>query len=252
MISVDSRYGFREVARMEWIKLRSLRSTRWVLAGGMVATVALGVVAGSNTRSVTGDPTSNVLAGVLVGQVITGVLGVLAMTSEYSSGLVRVTFAAVPQRTLVLTAKAVVFGTVCLVAGEITVVASFLGGITALRSSVPHPSLGDPAVLRAVLMTGGYLALTGLAGLGIGAILRHGAAAVGVLVGGLFVLPLITGAASRATGKFMPELIAGNSLAAVKPVAGFSWSPWLELGIVALQAVALLAAGGWLLVRRDA
>ena len=132
MTSVDTRYGFREAARMEWIKLRSLRSTRWVLAGGMAATVALGVVAGYNTRSVTGDPTSNVLAGVLVGQVITGVLGVLAMTSEYSSGLVRVTFAAVPRRGLVLAAKAVVFGAVCLVAGEITVVASFLGGIAAL------------------------------------------------------------------------------------------------------------------------
>ena len=252
MISVDTRYGFREAARMEWIKLRSLRSTRWVLAGGMVATVALGVVAGYNTRSVTGDPTSNVLAGALVGQVVTGVLGVLAMTSEYSSGLVRVTFAAMPRRTLVLAAKAVVFGTVCLAAGEITVVASFLGGMAALRSSVPHPSLGDPAVLRAVLMTGAYLALTGLAGLGVGAILRHGAAAVCVLVGGLFVLPLITGAASRATGKFMPELIAGNSLAAVKPVAGFTWSAWLELGIVALYSAALLGAGGWLLVRRDA
>ena len=237
MISVDTRYGFREAARMEWIKLRSLRSTRWVLAGGMVATVALGVVAGYNTRSVTGDPTSNVLAGALVGQVITGVLGVLAMTSEYSSGLVRVTFAAMPRRGLVLAAKAVVFGAVCLAAGEITVVASFLGGMAAVRSSVPHPSLSD---------------LTGLAGLGIGAILRHGAAAVGVLVGGLFVLPLITGAASRATGKFMPELIAGNSLAAVKPVAGFTWSPWLELGIVALYSAALLAAGGWLLVHRDA
>ncbi|HET6189531.1 MAG TPA: hypothetical protein VFE59_21385, partial [Trebonia sp.] len=214
MISVDTRYGFREAARMEWIKLRSLRSTRWVLAAGMVATVALGVVAGYNTRSVTGDPTSNVLAGALVGQVITGVLGVLAMTSEYSSGLVRVTFAAMPRRGLVLAAKTAVFGAVCLAAGEITVVASFLGGMAALRSSVPHPSLSDPAVLRAVLMTGAYLVLTGLAGLGIGAILRHGAAAVGVLVGGLFVLPLITGAASRATGKFMPELIAGNSLAA--------------------------------------
>ena len=245
-------YGSREAARMEWIKLRSLRSTRWVLAGGMVATVALGVVAGYNTRNVTGDPTSNVLAGALVGQVITGVLGVLAMTSEYSSGLVRVTFAAMPRRGLVLAAKTAVFGAVCLAAGEITVVASFLGGMAALRSSVPHPSLSDPAVLRAVLMTGAYLALTGLAGLGIGAILRHGAAAVGVLVGGLFVLPLIIGAASRATGKFMPELIAGNSLAAVKPVAGFTWSPWLELGIVALYSAALLAAGGWLLVHRDA
>jgi ABC-2 type transport system permease protein len=252
VIFVDTRYGFLEAARMEWIKLRSLRSTRWVLSGGMAATVALGVVAGYNTRSATGDPTSNVLAGVILGQVVTGVLGVLVMTSEYSSGLVRVTFAAMPRRALVLAAKAVVFGLVCLAAGEIAVLASFLGGIAALRPEVPHPSLGDPVVLRAVLMTGGYLALTGLAGLGIGAILRHGAAAAGVLLGGLFVLPLIAAATSHAAGKFMPELIAGNSLAAVKPVAGFTWSPWLELGIVALYPAALLAAGGWLLVRRDA
>lgn len=244
--------GFWNVARMEWIKLRSLRSVRWVLLGGMAATVALGVVAGYNTRSVTGDPTSNVLAGVILGQVITGILGVLTMTSEYSSGLIRVTFAAVPRRPVVLAAKAFVFGSVCLVAGEIAVFASFAGGIAALRPSVPHPSLADGPVLRAVVLTGAYLALTGLIGLGIGAILRHGAAAVGTLVGGLFVLPLITGAARHSAGMFMPELIAGNSLAAVKPVPGFTWSPWLELGIVAAYPLALLAAGGWLLARRDA
>jgi ABC-2 type transport system permease protein len=98
----------------------------------------------------------------------------------------------------------------------------------------------------------GYLALTGLTGLGVGTILRHSAAAVATLIGGLFVLPVITGAGARATGKFMPELIAGNSLAAVKPVAGFTWSPWLELGIVALYPLLLLAAGSWLLERRDA
>jgi ABC-2 type transport system permease protein len=107
-------------------------------------------------------------------------------------------------------------------------------------------------VLRAVVLTGAYLALTGLIGLGVGAILRHGAAAAGVLVGGLYVLPVITGAASRKVGLFMPINIAGNSLAAVKPVAGFTWSPWLELGIVAVYPLVLLAAGGWLLARRDA
>ena len=245
-------YGFRQVVRMEWIKQRSLRSVWWVLAGGMAATVALGVVAGYNTRNAAGDPTSNVLAGVALGQVITGVLGVLAMTSEYSSGLIRMTFAAVPRRPLVLAAKAFVFGSVCLVAGEIATFASFLGGIAALRSPVPHPSLADGTVLRAVVMTGVYLALTGLIGLGVGAILRHGAAAAGVLVGGLYVLPIITAAASHKVGLFMPTLIAGNSLAAVKPVAGFTWSPWLELGIVAVYPLVLLAAGGWLLVRRDA
>lgn len=250
--SAAGRYGFRQAARMEWIKLRSLRSTWWVLGGGMAATVALGAVAGYNTRNAAGDPTSNVLAGVLLGQVITGVLGVLAMTSEYSSGLIRVTFAAVPRRPLVLAAKAFVFGLLCLAAGEVTVFASFLLGIAAVRSPVPHPSLADGAVLRAVVMTGAYLALTGLTGLGIGALVRHGAAAAGILVGGLFVLPPLFGVASRGAGRLMPELIAGNSLAAVKPVPGFSWSPWLELGIVAAYPLALLAAGGWLLVRRDA
>ena len=245
-------YGFRQVVRMEWIKQRSLRSVWWVLAGGMAATVALGVVAGYNTRNAGGDPTSNVLAGVALGQVITGVLGVLAMTSEYSSGLIRMTFAAVPRRPLVLAAKAFVFGSVCLVAGEIATFASFLGGIAALRPTVPHPSLADGTVLRAVVMAGAYLALTGLIGLGVGTILRHGAAAAGVLVGGLYVLPVIFGAASHKVGLFMPIMIAGNSLAAVKPVAGFTWSPWLELGIVAVYPLVLLAAGGWLLVRRDA
>ena len=245
-------YGFRNVVAMEWIKLRALRSARWALGGGMAATVALGVVAGYNTRNAAGDPTSNVLAGVALGQVIAGVLGVLAMTSEYSSGLIRVTFAAVPRRSLVLGAKAFTWGLTFLVLGEIAVFASFLLGIAMLRSSVPHPSLGDPTVLRAVAATGGYLALTGLTGLGIGTILRHSAAAVATLVGGLFVLPVITGAAAHVTGKFMPELIAGNSLAAVKPVQGFTWSPWLELGIVALYPLLLLAAGSWLLERRDA
>lgn len=245
-------YGFRQVARMEWIKLRSLRSVWWTLAGGMAATAAFGVIAGYNTRNAGGDPTSNVLAGVALGQVITGVLGVLAMTSEYSSGLIRMTFAAVPRRPLVLAAKALVYGLTCLVAGEIAVFASFIGGVAALRAPVPHPSLADGTVLRAVALTGAYLALTGLIGLGVGTILRHGAAAAGVLVGGLYVLPIITGAASHKVGLFMPILIAGNSLAAVKPVAGFTWSPWLELGIVAAWPLVLLIAGGWLLVRRDA
>ena len=245
-------YGFRHVLAMEWIKLRSLRSTTWVLACGMAATAALGVVAGFNTRSVTGDPTSNVLSGVILGQVIMGVLGVLVMTGEYSSGLIRVTLAAVPHRPMVLLGKALVFGLVALVVGEVTVFAAFFGGIAALRPTVPHPALSQPTVLRAVLMTGAYLALTGLTGLGIGAIVRHSAASAATLVGGLFVLPLIIGAAREGAAKFMPELIAGNSLAAVKPVPGFTWPAWLELAIVALYPAVLLAAGCWLLVRRDA
>jgi ABC-2 type transport system permease protein len=244
--------SFGNVLAMEWIKLRSLRSTTWVLAVGMLVTAALGVVAGFNTRSVTSDPTSNVLIGILLGQLVLGVLGVLCVTSEYSSGTIRVTLAAVPRRWPVLAAKACAFGALALVAGEVAVFAAFLGGVAALRSSVPHPALSDPSVFRAVALTGVYLGLTALTGVGLGILIRHSAAAVAVLVGGLFVLPLIVGAASHATGRFMPELIAGNSLAAVKPVAGFGWSPWLELGIVALYPAILLTAGCLRFTRGDA
>jgi hypothetical protein len=248
---VNDGYTFGHVARMEWIKLRSLRAVRWTLAGGLAATLAIGVVAGLNTRNPAGDPTSNVLAGVALGQLITGVLGVVAMTSEFSSGMARVTFAAVPRRGLVLAAKAAVWGTVFLAGGEITVLASFFLGTGVLRPGVPHPSLATPGVARAVVMTGAYLALTGLLGLGVGALIRHGAAAVATLVGGLFVAPLIIGGITPALGRLLPELIAGNSLAAVQPVPGFSWSPWLELAVVAAYPAATLAAGGWLLARRD-
>jgi len=174
------------------------------------------------------------------------------MTSEYSSGTIRVTLSAIPRRPLVLLAKAAVYGLLALFAGELTMFASFFLGTAVLRSGVPHPPLSDPAVLRAVVLSGAYLALTGLTGLGIGALIRHSPGAVATLVGGLFVLPLIAGAA-RAAGiaRFLPELIAGNSLAAVKPVTGFTWSPWLELGIVAVYPAVLIAAGCWLLVQRD-
>jgi hypothetical protein len=237
---------------MEWIKLRSLRSTAWALLGGAAVTIGLGIVAGFNTRNPDGDPTSNILAGIAFGQVIVGVLGVLTMTSEYSSGMISTTLAAIPRRPLVLAAKAAVFGAAALAFGEITCFASFAGGVAALRSAVPHPALSQPAVLRAVALAGAYLCLVGLIGLGIGAIIRQSAAAVATLVGGLFVLPIASGAGSHSIGRYMPELAAANSLAAVKPVPGFTWSPWAELGLIGLYAVVLLAAGGWLLVRRDA
>jgi ABC-2 type transport system permease protein len=246
-----SGYTFRQAVGMELRKARSLPSVSWTLLIGMAATAALGVLAGHNTRNPSGDPTSNMLAGILLGQVITSVLGALAITGEFDSGLATVTFTAIPRRGLVLAAKALVWGLAFLATGEAAVLAAFLGGTAALRASVPHPSLASPGVLRAVLMTGAYLALTGLIGLGTGALIRHGAAAVATVIGGLFVLPLVIGAAGRGYGKLLPELIAGNSLAAVKPVAGFAWSPWLELLIVALYPALLLLAGAWLLERRD-
>jgi len=245
-------YTLRHAVAMEVVKARSLPAVRWTLIGGMLLTVALGVIAGANTRDPHSDPTSNVLSGILLGQLITAVLGTLAITGEAGAGQLASTFCAIPRRGLALVAKALVWGLTFLVSGEAAVVAAFFIGTAVLHHGVPHPSFGsDPAVTRAVLTSGVYLALTGLTGLGVGALIWHSGAAIAVTVGGLFAAPLIFAAAGRGFGRVMPELIAGNSLAAVKPVPGFTWSPWLELVIVAGYPAVLLAAGGWRLARRD-
>ena len=99
-------YLFRHVARMEWIKLRSLRSTWWTLAITAAGAVAMAVVIGVNTMSKSADLTNNVLAGVVPGLLLIGVLGVLAMTGEYTSGMIRATLTAAPRRPLLFAAKA--------------------------------------------------------------------------------------------------------------------------------------------------
>jgi ABC-2 type transport system permease protein len=145
-----------------------------------------------------------------------------------------------------------VFALTALVAGEVATFAAFLAGSSVIRPGVPHPALSQPAVLRAVVMAGGYLALIGLIGLGLGAIVRHGAAAIAVLISLVFVAPL-AGLAQTAAGKFLPELIAGNSLTATQPATSTGMlPPWAGLGVTFGYAAALLMIGGWLLTRRDA
>jgi ABC-2 type transport system permease protein len=243
-------YHFRHAARMEWIKLRTLRSVRWTLLFALAGMSGIGIAAGFNTRNPQGDVTNNILVGGALGSVLFAVLGVLVITSEYSSGTIRATLMAIPRRPLVLTAKATVFGLVALAAGEVVSVADFLAGAAFVRASVPHPALSQPTVLRAVLMSGAYLALVGLIGLALGAIVRHGAAAITILVGLVFVAPL-AGLAATPVGQYLPELIFANSLGATKPVSGFTVSPWAGLGIIAAYAAVLLALAGWLLTRRD-
>ena len=84
-------YRFRHAARMEWIKLRSLRSTWLALAITVAGAVAIGVTVGVNTRNAAGDLTNNALAGMVPGLLLAGVLGVLTMTGEYTSGMVYIT-----------------------------------------------------------------------------------------------------------------------------------------------------------------
>ncbi|RKR92116.1 ABC-2 family transporter [Micromonospora pisi] len=256
----SGRYGLAQAARMEWIKLRSLRSAWWTLAVTAAGTVGIGVAVGLNTRNASGDVTNNALAGVVPGLLLTGVLGVLTMTSEYTSGTIRATLAAVPRRPLVLAAKAAVFGAVTLIVGEVASFIAFFAVGATLRHGVAAPTLGQPGVLRAVAVTGAAFCLIGLLGLGLGAIIRHSAAAVGLLVAGVYVVAQFIGFIAHGVASYMPILIVGNSLSTTKPVTcgtdGASCpdflSAWTGLGVLSLYALVALAIGGWLLAKRDA
>jgi ABC-2 type transport system permease protein len=252
----EGHYGFRTVAQMEWLKLRSVRSTWWTLlvfAAGMVG-LAILVMRGQQ-HNASFDPTNDSFAGLAIGQLALGVLGVLTVTSEFSSGMIRATFAAAPRRPLVLAAKAAILASVTLVAGEIMAFVAFGVGQAVLKSQFPHAALGQPGVLRAVLMAGAYPALIALIGLGLGAIIRHTAGAISAVVGMLFVLPLILlplgTSIQNSVGQFMPMLIAENSMTAVKPVA-HSLSAGVGFAVLCGYAAAALVVGAWALARRDA
>ena len=252
------RQGFRQAARMEWIKLRSLRSTPWMLLATTVGMIAIGVTAMANTKApspadaASFDPVNNLLAGVVLGQLVIGLMAVLAVTGEYSSGSIKSTLAAVPGRRMILAAKAAVVGLVSLVVGEVVTFVTFFAGRMAMAGGVPHPSLGDPGVLRAVVLSGAYLAMVGLIGVGLGAAIRHSAAAIGALAGLFFVLPtLLAGLTGTTLSKFMPTWIFSSSLGVSKPVADVL-TPWAGLTVLCLYVVAALGIGGWLLTRRDA
>ncbi len=259
----EGRYGFRTVAQMEWLKLRSVRSTWWTLlvfAAGMIGLAVLVMIhqhwtTMSAADRASFDPTNDSFAGLAIGQLALGVLGVLAVTSEFSSGMIRATFAAAPRRPLVLAAKAAIVATVALVAGEILAFVAFGVGEAVLKSPAPHATLGQPGVLRAVLMAGAYPALIALIGLGLGALIRHTAGAISAVVGVLFVLPLILvplgTSIQNSALQFMPMMIAENSLTAVKPAA-HNLSPGVGLALLCGYAAVALAVGTWAVARRDA
>jgi ABC-2 type transport system permease protein len=249
-------YRFAHAARMEWIKLRSLRSTWWTLAVTIAAAAAIAVAVGVNTEDATADLTNNALAGISVGLLLTGILGVLTATSEHSSGTIRSTLAAIPNRPLVLAAKAAVLGAVALAAGEAASFVAFLAGRAALPAGMAGPALGQPGVLRAVALGGAGYCLIGLLGLGLGAVVRHTPVAVGLLVGGVYVVAQLGAALAPVLMPYLPIAIVANSLTVVQ--AGMAigdvrfLSPWAGLGVLAAYAALALAAGAWLLAERDA
>jgi ABC-2 type transport system permease protein len=253
-------YSFRTVAAMEWRKLRTVRSTWYIVAFFAVSMIGLAMVVlsheGYAQMSAAGrasfDPTHDCFIGLVLGQLLTGTLGVLAITAEFSSGMIRATFAAAPRRPLVLAAKAAVLGAVTLAAGEMIAFVAFFAGQAALQAPAPHATLGEPGVLRAVLVAGAYPALIALIGLGIGAVIRHTAGAICALVGVLFVLPLlfITPSLQNAGQNFLPHPMV-NALTSVTPVPD-TLPPGVIFALLCGYAVAALVAGAWALTRRDA
>ncbi len=187
------------VLRSELTKLRTVRSTYWTLFTAVVAIVGLGAFLCAEyvghyahirpEEKGNFDPTSFSLNGLLLAQLAVGVLGVLLITSEYSTGMIRATLAAVPQRRTVLAAKALVFIAVTVVLGVAACFAAFLIGQSILSSKHIEASLGDPGVLRAVIGGGLYLTVLGLLALGLGTLIRHSAGAIAALFGLVLVLP---------------------------------------------------------------
>jgi ABC-2 type transport system permease protein len=259
------------VIRSEWIKLRSLRSTWYSLFATVVIIVGLGTLFSAlrahRFNQETGglrpgglvarfdlDPTLISLRGVFLAQLAIGVFGVLVITGEYSTGMIRSSLAAVPHRTPVLIAKALVFGVTALIVTEIAALAGFLLGQVALKSTHLQATLGSPDAARAVLGAGLYLTAIGLLGVGLGFLIRNTAGAIATLVGVLLVLPLLANALpspySTDVSKYLP-LNAGTQILATTNHDSTMLGPWAGIGITAIYALAALIAGAAVLKRRD-
>ncbi|MGV8967548.1 MAG: ABC transporter permease subunit [Cellulomonas sp.] len=258
------------VVRSEWFKFASLRSSWITIAvallvivgvAAMATAVAAGDVAqptgpngGGGPGRFATDPTSLSLAGAGLAQIILGILGVLAISGEYSSGMIRATLAAVPMRLPVLWGKVLVIGVVSLVVSEVGALTAFFLG-QAILGSGANVALSDPGVLRAVLGTGAYMAAIAMLGLAIGALLRHAAGAIGALFTLLLLAPGLLPAVLPSSWadvfvKYLPSN-AGSSFTSVVPAEGML-SAGAGAAVLVGWIVVLLLAAAVLLRRRDA
>ena len=267
--SPDHRAAFRpatfgDALRSEWTKLRSVRSTFWALTVTVVLGIALGaaisaVAAHGYARftvsdKLSWDPTGVSQSGMLIAQVAIAVLGVLFISSEYSSGMIRTSLIAVPKRGRVLAAKSLVFAVVTFVVGEVTCFAAFFVGQALISGHAPHAALGDPGVARAVAGGGLYLAALAVLSVAAGALLRHPAAAIAAMMAVVLVLPLIAEALPDSwrnpVNEFWPTQ-AGTQVSSVYHSA-HTLQPWPGFGVMCLFVAIVYAIAWTLLDRRDA
>jgi ABC-2 type transport system permease protein len=260
---------FADVLRSEWVKLRSVRSTFWALTTTVVLGIALGAVISAVTAhayarfsvaaKLSWDPTGVSQSGVAIAQVAIAVLGVLFISSEYSSGMIRTSLIAVPKRGRVLAAKSLVFAGVTVVVGEVVCFVAFFVGQALISGALisghaPHAALGDPGVARAVAGGALYLAALAVLSVAAGALLRHAAAAITCMIAVLFVLPGIAQALPDSwrnpVNEFWPTQ-AGSQLTSVYHSA-HTLQPWPGFGVMCLFVAIVYAIAWTLLDRRDA
>lgn len=255
---VDGPVTQRGVIASEWMKFRSLRSTMLVLAAAVVGMVAFGAIIAFNTRNPIGkDPedlvASGPLQGYYLGQLLIGSLGVLVVSGEYSSGMIRATLAAVPKRLPVLIGKVVVFAVVVGVSMIAASVVAFLVAQAVLSGHRATFSLRDADTLRVVVGTGVYLTLVGLIGSVMAWIVRSTPGALVATLAIILVLPILFGLVFPSWGSYIAAYLptgAGQSFS-TNLAQPHALSPWVGLGVMVAWVAAGFVVAAVVLKRKD-
>jgi ABC-2 type transport system permease protein len=254
----------------EWTKLRTLPGTGWLLLAVAALTVAVSAAADAATTAAAcppggcqSDPVKLTLTGVQAGQVIVAIVAVLAISGEYGTGMIRVTLTAMPRRLTMLAAKAAVVAGLVLAVGAVAVLASVLAGQLILpgRGFTPANgyeslSLGSGPVLRAAGGSVLYLALIALLSLGIAAAVRESAVAIGLVLGLLYLFPIVADVVGNQHWQRHLEQVSpmtsGLSIQVTVNLSKLPLTPWQGLGVMAAWAAGALIVGALVLRFRDA
>jgi ABC-2 type transport system permease protein len=257
------RVTFVGALRSEFTKIRSVRSTYWTLLAMFVVVVGFGALASigaadSGPHGPYFDPARQSLAGLYIGQLIIGVLGVLVISSEYSTGMIRTTLTTNPHRGVMIAAKGVVFTVVALVTSLVTAFAAFFLGQALMSSHHISTTIGSPNVLRAVIGGALFLTACGVLAFGLGLLIRHSAGGIGAVVGVLFVVTILVNFLPQTwqnhVDKWIPALAGGQlwMTAPLPPGNTPMFGPWTSFAILCGYAAIAVAAAVILFRRRDA